>query len=150
MKGQKIAVTGKGGSGKTAITAIMIRLLSEHSTDQIRAIDADSSVSLAYALGMDVHKTEIFGPVVVILKADSLDEAIDIINKHQYGNGASIYTQSGYYARKFKLETGCGMIGGTLLSLGRKPPALPCSACSAAMRSETSPLNENSIIPSSP
>jgi malonate-semialdehyde dehydrogenase (acetylating)/methylmalonate-semialdehyde dehydrogenase len=61
--------------------------------------------------GMDVHKTEIFGPVVVILKADSLDEAIDIINKHQYGNGASIYTQSGYYARKFKLETSCGMIG---------------------------------------
>jgi len=61
--------------------------------------------------GMEVHKTEIFGPVVVILKADGLDEAIDIINRHQYGNGASIYTQSGYYARKFKLETGCGMIG---------------------------------------
>lgn len=61
--------------------------------------------------GMDIHSTEIFGPVVVILKADSLDEAIKIINDHQYGNGASIYTQNGYYARKFKLETQCGMIG---------------------------------------
>jgi malonate-semialdehyde dehydrogenase (acetylating)/methylmalonate-semialdehyde dehydrogenase len=61
--------------------------------------------------GMEIHKTEIFGPVVVILKADSLDEAIKIINDHQYGNGASIYTQNGYYARKFKLETQCGMIG---------------------------------------
>jgi len=61
--------------------------------------------------GMDIHSTEIFGPVVVILKAGSLDEAIKIINDHPYGNGASIYTQNGYYARKFKLETQCGMIG---------------------------------------
>ncbi|MBN2313816.1 MAG: CoA-acylating methylmalonate-semialdehyde dehydrogenase [Sedimentisphaerales bacterium] len=61
--------------------------------------------------GMDIHNTEIFGPVVVILKSDSLDEAIKIINDHQYGNGASIYTQNGYYTRKFKLETQCGMIG---------------------------------------
>lgn len=61
--------------------------------------------------GMEIQKTEIFGPVVVIMKADSLDEAIKIINNHKYGNGASIYTQNGYYARKFKLEAGCGMIG---------------------------------------
>jgi malonate-semialdehyde dehydrogenase (acetylating)/methylmalonate-semialdehyde dehydrogenase len=60
---------------------------------------------------MDIHKTEIFGPVVVILKADTIDEAISIINEHQYGNGASIYTQNGYWARKFKLEAECGMIG---------------------------------------
>jgi len=61
--------------------------------------------------GMEIHKTEIFGPVVIILKANSLDEAIKIINDHQYGNGASIYTQNGYWARKFKLEVECGMIG---------------------------------------
>ena len=34
-----------------------------------------------------------------------------IINDHQYGNGASIYTQDGYWARRFKLEAECGMIG---------------------------------------
>jgi malonate-semialdehyde dehydrogenase (acetylating)/methylmalonate-semialdehyde dehydrogenase len=61
--------------------------------------------------GMEIHKTEIFGPVVVILKADTLDEAIEIINDHQYANACSIYTQNGYYARKFKLEAECGMIG---------------------------------------
>lgn len=61
--------------------------------------------------GMAIHRTEIFGPVVVILKADSLDEAIRIINEHQYGNGASIYTRSGHYARRFKLEAQAGMIG---------------------------------------
>jgi len=61
--------------------------------------------------GMEIHKTEIFGPVVVILKAGTLDEAIKIINDHQYGNGASIYTQNGFWSRKFKLEAECGMIG---------------------------------------
>jgi malonate-semialdehyde dehydrogenase (acetylating)/methylmalonate-semialdehyde dehydrogenase len=61
--------------------------------------------------GMKIHETEIFGPVVVILKADSLDHAIEIVNSHAYGNGASIYTQNGYWARKFKLEVNCGMIG---------------------------------------
>jgi malonate-semialdehyde dehydrogenase (acetylating)/methylmalonate-semialdehyde dehydrogenase len=61
--------------------------------------------------GMAIHSTEIFGPVTVILKAESLDEAIGIINEHQYGNGASIYTQSGHHARKFKLEAQAGMIG---------------------------------------
>lgn len=61
--------------------------------------------------GMKIHNTEIFGPVVVIMQAGSLDEAISIINQHQYGNGASIYTQNGFAARKFKLEAEAGMIG---------------------------------------
>jgi len=61
--------------------------------------------------GMEIHRTEIFGPVVVILKVNSLDEAIRIINEHQYANACSIYTRNGYYARKFKLEAQCGMIG---------------------------------------
>jgi malonate-semialdehyde dehydrogenase (acetylating)/methylmalonate-semialdehyde dehydrogenase len=61
--------------------------------------------------GMQIHKTEIFGPVQVILKAGTLDEAIKIVNDHEYGNGASIYTQNGYYARKFKIEARVGMVG---------------------------------------
>ena len=61
--------------------------------------------------GMNVHQTEIFGPVQIILKAPTLDDAIRIINDHPYGNGASIYTQNGYHARRFKIETQAGMIG---------------------------------------
>jgi malonate-semialdehyde dehydrogenase (acetylating)/methylmalonate-semialdehyde dehydrogenase len=61
--------------------------------------------------GMQIHNTEIFGPVVSIMKVQTLDEAIKIINDHQYGNGASIYTQNGFYARKFKVEVEAGMIG---------------------------------------
>jgi malonate-semialdehyde dehydrogenase (acetylating) / methylmalonate-semialdehyde dehydrogenase len=72
--------------------------------------------------GMKIHRTEIFGPVVVILRADSLDEAIQIVNGHEYGNGASIYTQNGHYARRFKLETLCGMIG---INIGIPAPVAP-------------------------
>jgi len=72
--------------------------------------------------GMKIHQTEIFGPVVVILKADSLDGAIRIVNEHEYGNGASVYTQNGHYARRFKLETLCGMIG---VNVGIPAPVAP-------------------------
>jgi malonate-semialdehyde dehydrogenase (acetylating)/methylmalonate-semialdehyde dehydrogenase len=61
--------------------------------------------------GMSIHSTEIFGPVLSILKADSLHDAIGIINDHAYGNGASIYTQSGHWAREFKVQVQAGMIG---------------------------------------
>ena len=61
--------------------------------------------------GMEIHRTEIFAPVVSIMKTESLDEAIGIINGHQYSNACSIYTRSGYWARKFKLEAHPGMIG---------------------------------------
>ena len=61
--------------------------------------------------GMTIHKTEIFGPVVCMMKVQTFDEALTIINEHYYGNGASIYTQNGYYARRFKIEAEAGMIG---------------------------------------
>jgi malonate-semialdehyde dehydrogenase (acetylating)/methylmalonate-semialdehyde dehydrogenase len=86
--------------------------------------------------GMKIHQTEIFGPVVVILKADSLDEAIRILNEHQYSNGASIYTQNGYYARKFKLQTDAGMIG---INVGIPAPVapLPFGGMKASMLADT-------------
>lgn len=62
-------------------------------------------------LGSRTERTEIFGPVVSMIKVDSIEDAIKAINDNPYGNGASIYTKSGYYARKFEMEANCGMIG---------------------------------------
>lgn len=61
--------------------------------------------------GSDLHQTEVFGPVVALMRADSFDQAVGILNAHPYGNGASLYTRSGYWARRFKLEVRAGMIG---------------------------------------
>lgn len=85
--------------------------------------------------GMEIHRTEIFGPVVCMVEAANLDEAIAIINGLDYGNGASIYTQNGYYARKFKLETDVGMIG---INVGIPAPVacLPFGGCKASLLSD--------------
>ncbi|CAO3563366.1 unnamed protein product [Mortierella alpina] len=60
---------------------------------------------------MECYREEIFGPVLVCLNADTLDEAIDIINKNPYGNGTAIFTQSGAIARKFANEVDAGQVG---------------------------------------
>lgn len=50
---------------------------------------------------MPVYDEEIFGPVMVIVRADTLQDAIDLINNNQYGNGVAIFTKNGHTARKF-------------------------------------------------
>ncbi len=54
---------------------------------------------------------EIFGPVLVVIPADTLDDALAIINSNKYGNGTAIFTQSGATARKFEVEVEVGQIG---------------------------------------
>ena len=56
-------------------------------------------------------RQEIFGPVLIILQASTLDDAIKIINENKYGNGAAIFTQSGATARRFETEVNVGQIG---------------------------------------
>lgn len=57
------------------------------------------------------YKTEIFGPVLVCLEAETLQDAMNIINQNQYGNGCAIFTQSGAAARKFQHEIKVGQVG---------------------------------------
>lgn len=58
-----------------------------------------------------VYKEEIFGPVLVIVAVDTLDDAIALTNANPYGNGTGIFTQSGAVARKFQNEIDVGQIG---------------------------------------
>ena len=60
---------------------------------------------------MEIYKNEIFGPVLVVLRADSLEAAIDLINKNPYANGTAIFTESGGAARRFANEIQVGMVG---------------------------------------
>ncbi len=61
--------------------------------------------------GMAVYEQEIFGPVLCIAEAGSLDEAIALINANPNGNGTAIFTQSGAAARKFEDEIDVGQVG---------------------------------------
>jgi malonate-semialdehyde dehydrogenase (acetylating)/methylmalonate-semialdehyde dehydrogenase len=60
---------------------------------------------------MDIYRDEIFGPVLVVLRAGTLQEAIAIVNKNPYGNGTAIFTSSGQAAQNFQRNVQVGMIG---------------------------------------
>lgn len=60
---------------------------------------------------MDIYKEEVFAPVLCVMEADTLDESIEIINANQYGNGASVFTSSGYNARVFQHACEAGQLG---------------------------------------
>ncbi|KAK9729081.1 hypothetical protein K7432_000524 [Basidiobolus ranarum] len=60
---------------------------------------------------MKCYQEEIFGPVLVCLNVDTMEEAIDIINNNRYGNGTAIFTRSGSVARKFQEEVDIGQVG---------------------------------------
>jgi malonate-semialdehyde dehydrogenase (acetylating) / methylmalonate-semialdehyde dehydrogenase len=60
---------------------------------------------------MELWRTELFGPVLSVVRADSLDEAIGHLNASRYGNAASIFTRSGAAARTFKRRAEAGMLG---------------------------------------
>ena len=61
--------------------------------------------------GSEISKTEIFGPVLSVTHAQTIDEATDILSQSPYGNAASIFTTSGAAARKFRYEAPAGNIG---------------------------------------
>jgi len=61
--------------------------------------------------GLACYDEEIFGPVMVIVRVNTLDEAINLINKNKYGNGVAIFTRSGGHARKFQHNIEAGQIG---------------------------------------
>jgi malonate-semialdehyde dehydrogenase (acetylating) / methylmalonate-semialdehyde dehydrogenase len=60
---------------------------------------------------MSVYRDEVFGPVLTVVRVASLGEAIDLIRRNRYGNGAAIFTRSGAAARRFQREASAGMIG---------------------------------------
>lgn len=61
--------------------------------------------------GMRIYDEEIFGPVLVILAADSLDDAIELVNANPNGNGTAVFTQSGAAARRFQEDIDVGQVG---------------------------------------
>ncbi|MGW0250510.1 CoA-acylating methylmalonate-semialdehyde dehydrogenase [Nocardia goodfellowii] len=85
-----------------------------------RAVEADGSPD-GFWLGptlldrvtpeMSVYTDEIFGPVLAVVRADSYDAALELINDNPYGNGAAIFTNDGGAARRFQNEVEAGMVG---------------------------------------
>ncbi|KAJ3375243.1 Methylmalonate-semialdehyde dehydrogenase [acylating] mitochondrial [Allomyces arbusculus] len=67
--------------------------------------------SLAETTQLPCYTEEIFAPVLTILEADTLDQALELINANKYGNGTAVFTNSGAAARKFAMEVDVGQVG---------------------------------------
>ena len=61
--------------------------------------------------GMRIYREEIFGPVLGIVRAGDYEEALDLVNRHEFGNGAAIFTRDGDAARDFTNRVRIGMVG---------------------------------------
>jgi len=60
---------------------------------------------------MSIHTDEIFGPILCVMRVENLDQAMSIINRHEYGNGTCIFTRDGAVARYFSDHIQVGMVG---------------------------------------
>ncbi|WP_436794598.1 CoA-acylating methylmalonate-semialdehyde dehydrogenase [Actinospongicola halichondriae] len=60
---------------------------------------------------MAIYREEVFGPVLAVVRADSLDDALSLVNENPYGNGVAIFTRDGGSARLFQVEVEAGMVG---------------------------------------
>jgi malonate-semialdehyde dehydrogenase (acetylating)/methylmalonate-semialdehyde dehydrogenase len=60
---------------------------------------------------MDAYKDEIFGPVLVVTRVDTYDEALKLVNENPFGNGTAIFTRDGGVARQFQFDVQVGMVG---------------------------------------
>jgi malonate-semialdehyde dehydrogenase (acetylating)/methylmalonate-semialdehyde dehydrogenase len=92
--GAKVLLDGRGGNGKGQVGNFLKPTL-------LDSVPAESALST----------TEIFGPVLSLVHARSLEEGIEILSRSAYGNMASIFTSSGAAARKFRYEVPAGNVG---------------------------------------
>ena len=60
---------------------------------------------------MDAYRDEIFGPVLTVVRVETYDEAVKLVNDNPYGNGTAIFTRDGGAARQFQFEVNAGMVG---------------------------------------
>jgi malonate-semialdehyde dehydrogenase (acetylating)/methylmalonate-semialdehyde dehydrogenase len=60
---------------------------------------------------MDAYRDEIFGPVLSVVRVDTYDEAVRMVNENPYGNGVAIFTRDGGAARQFQFDVNVGMVG---------------------------------------
>mmetsp|Transcript_11026 Transcript_11026/g.19931 ORF Transcript_11026/g.19931 Transcript_11026/m.19931 type:complete len:606 (-) Transcript_11026:462-2279(-) len=83
-------------------------------------------------LNMRVYKDEVFGPVLSVIRVEKVEEAIEIVNRNEYGNGASVFTVDGRLAKRFEREIDAGQIGINVpIPLG--PPSMSFTGSKGSM-----------------
>jgi len=93
----------------------------------------------------DIYKQEIFGPVLCVMTAKDLDEAIGIVNANPHGNGTAIFTGSGWAARKFQNEVDVGQLG-INLPVPVPPTAFSFNGSRGSKRGDLGPNGKQGVL----
>ncbi|MFC8045773.1 CoA-acylating methylmalonate-semialdehyde dehydrogenase [Nocardia sp. NPDC057353] len=87
----------------------------DRSTEEVPGFEAGYFIGPTVLADVEVasaaYQDELFGPVLVVLRVDTLNAALELIRNHRYGNGASIFTRDGAAANEFERRASAGMIG---------------------------------------
>jgi len=78
-------------------------------TAMVSGLDQPSSTNVTTS--MSIYTDEIFGPVLSVIRVQSYDEALKLVNDHPYANGTAIFTNDGGAARRYQNEVEVGMVG---------------------------------------
>ncbi|WP_137722815.1 CoA-acylating methylmalonate-semialdehyde dehydrogenase [Prescottella subtropica] len=91
------------------------RAVVDRSTEDVPGFESGYFVGPTILADVDTdspaYREELFGPILVVLRVDTLDDGIELIRNHRYGNGASIFTRDGAAANEFERRASAGMIG---------------------------------------
>jgi len=91
------------------------RAVLDRSTEEVPGFDngyfVGPTVLADVAVSSSAYQEELFGPVLVVHRVDTLDDALSLIENHRYGNGASIFTRNGAAANEFERRASAGMVG---------------------------------------
>lgn len=98
-------------SGQAAGADVLIDGRSEGVPESATGFFIGPSLLDRVTVDMDVYRDEIFGPLLSIVRTDSLQEAITLVNANPYANGAAIFTNDGGAARRFQRDIDAGMVG---------------------------------------
>jgi malonate-semialdehyde dehydrogenase (acetylating)/methylmalonate-semialdehyde dehydrogenase len=92
--GAEVVVDGRGGDG-----------------DNGDGFFLNPSLLDKVAPGMEAYDDEIFGPVLSVVRVESYDDGLELINANPYGNGVALFTRDGGVAREFQFDVNVGMVG---------------------------------------
>ncbi len=91
------------------------RAVVDRSTEEVAGLERGyfigPTVLADVAISSPAYQDELFGPVLVVHRVDTLDDGLNLIKNHRYGNGASIFTKDGAAANEFERRVSAGMVG---------------------------------------
>lgn len=110
-EGATVLLDGRGYAPQGYPNGNFVSKMADHSSSRTNKCQVGPTIITGVKPHMRCYREEIFGPVLVCLESESLDDSIELINKNEYGNGVAVFTSSGATASYFQKHIEAGQVG---------------------------------------